>query len=150
MPTSAIMVNEGRDVLISYLRNSSNASQNNKFYVKEFVLLTGITGEALIQKVWNESGTGEDLSQYMLTGELDGVAADARFDISDRTQEAGRRLRFQCVVPTLFDSLGSLIQGVAVLALNESNQTKLFGYITFEGQNKVSGSDLEIYAELQC
>ena len=150
MPTSSILVNQGRDVLIDYMKNSEKSPQINKFFVSEFVLLTGITGNAVVEKIWDESGTGLDLSQYMITGELDGAPADARFSISNRTQGAGKQVRFHCVVPTLFDTLGTLIQGLAVLYTTESNEIGLFQYSTFDGQNKISGSDLEIFADLQC
>lgn len=149
MATSAIVVNEGRNALITYLRNSQETPQTNKYYIKEFVLLTGITGNALVEKVWNETGMGNDLSQYMIAGELGGTPTSARFNIADRTQEAGEKLRLHCVVPTLYDTLGTLIEGVAVLFYKQDTTVGLWGYVTFDGQNKVTGSDLEIFADIQ-
>lgn len=148
-PTSAIVVNTGRDAIITYLRNSNASSQTNKFIVEKCVLLTGISGPTVVEKVWNNTGTGNDISQYMLSGKLDGTPTDGIFTISNRTQETGKILRFHCVIPTLFDSLGELITGLALLTKDQSNAVALFGYVTFEGQNKVSGSDLEIFADVQ-
>ena len=149
MTISAIVVNQGRDALITYLRNSQASPQLDKFFLKEFVLLTGISGSTTLDKIWDESGTGLDLSQYMITGELDSVTTDARFDISDRTQDSGRKLKLHCVIPTLYDTLGTLITGLAVLYKNEDDEVGLFGYMTFDGQNKVSGSDQTIFASVQ-
>lgn len=149
MVAKAILVNECRDEMISYFRNSiADGTQTNKFYFADFVLLTGITGDPVVEKIWDGSGTGDDISQYLLVGD-DGSPADGRFSISDRTQGAGKKLRFQCVVPTAFSTLGQTIDGIAILIKKSDNTYILGGYGTREGENKVAGTDLTLYFDVQ-
>jgi hypothetical protein len=140
MSISSIIVDEGRDQLISYFRNSSATTQTSKLYFKEFHLLTGITGTAITNKVWDGTEEGNDISGHLISG--------ATFDISNRTQESGRKLRLHLVVPSNFDSGDSNIDGVAIRLQNESGEKYLLGYATFSGFNKVAGTDLTIYFDI--
>lgn len=141
MAVSSIIVDEGRDQLITYFRNSSASSQTDKLYFKEFHLLTGISGSAVTNKVWDETELGDDISGYLIT--------DATFDISNRTQESGKKLRLHLVVPTEFDTGEDTIDGVAIRLQNQGGTKYLLGYATFDGFNKVAGTDLTIYFDIQ-
>lgn len=148
MSAKAILVNQGRDAMITYFRNSVATPQSNKLYIAEFVLLTGISGDPLIDKIWDESGTGEDLSPFMIIGD-NGSPANARFSIDDRTQESGRKLRLWCVVPTNFSTEGATIDGIAILFKKQDDTYGLLGYGTREGENKVAGTDLTLFFDVQ-
>ena len=148
MAAKSILVNQGRDAMITYFRNSVTTPQSNKLYIADFVLLTGISGDPVIDKIWDESGTGEDLSSYMIVGD-DGSTADARFSIGDRTQESGRKLRLWCVVPTNFSTENAKIDGIAILFKRQDNTYGLLGYGTREGENKVAGTDLTLFFDIQ-
>ena len=148
MAAKAILVNQGRDAMITYFRNSVTTPQSNKLYIADFVLLTGISGDPVVEKIWDGSGTGEDLSSYMIVGD-DGSPADARFAIDDRTQESGRKLRLWCVVPTNFSTDDATIDGIAILFKKQDNTYGLLGYGTREGENKVAGTDLTLFFDVQ-
>lgn len=141
MAKSAIIVNEGRTALISYLRNSAYSSQSNQFYLKEFRLLNGVSGVTDANKDWDLSEDANDLSQYLIT--------DGDFAISNRTAETGNILRLHLTIPSEYTTSGTDIEGVAIIAENESAEEFLFGWATFTGFNKVAGLDITLYFDVQ-
>lgn len=144
----AIVVNTGRDKMITYFRNSDEDTQINKLYMKEFVLLTGITEDPVVERVWDETGLGQDLSPYMIVGDVSGTPTDARFTIADRLQESGEKLRLQCEIPTAFSTEGDPIDGIAILYYTEDDEVGLMAYGVKEGSNKVAGTDRTDYVDI--
>ena len=149
VPANAIIVNQGRDALITYLRNSNADPQENKFYFSYFVLLTGISGDPVVEKVWDETSSGYDLFPHMIEGTLSSTPTIAKFEIPNRSQISGRKLRFTCSVPSGFSTDDSDITGLAILYTTEDSETGLFAYGTMSGENKISGTDLTMYLDCQ-
>ena len=147
---SAIVVNDGRLANINYLKNSASGAvgqpQVDKFYLKEFWLLNGISGTAVTTKYWDplESPVQPDnIYQYRL-------AVDSNWLINNRTAETGNKLRLTLVVPNAYSTGSDTIDGIAVIAEDMNGDEFLYAYGTIsEGPNKPSGFDLSLYMDIQ-
>jgi hypothetical protein len=148
--TSAIVVNDGRLATIDYLKNSVSGAtpgtQINKFFLKEFWLLNGVSGGADVTAYWDPpegSPPPENLYQFRL-------ANDSFWDINNRTTETGYKLRLTLVVPNAYDTGASTIDGVAIIAEDMSGNEFLYAYgIIDSGPNKPAGFDLTLFVDVQ-
>ncbi len=143
---SAIVVDDGRNANIQYLKNASATIQVDKFYLKEFWLLNGIAGTATTEKYWDPSEPvpgANNLYQYKL-------ALDSHWLIANRTKETGNIIRLHLVVPNAYSTGVNKIEGIVIIGEDQDTNEFLYAYGTIsDGPNKPAGFDLSLYFDVQ-
>jgi hypothetical protein len=141
MAHPALLVNEGRDALITYLLNDSYGSQDDTIFLKQFKLYTNLTGSPV------QIDTLASLSTKLITG--------GTFDIASRQLLAGNILRCNCITDSAWSSGLDDIAGIGITfekldGAGPGTVEGLLGYAIFDTPfNKPADTNLSFRVDFQ-